>query len=1486
MSGTGSKLGNWYEDAALLEGLLRLLAEEIQWLTWENPSDGDGIDFSYAQGETIFGVQCKHHGEGKWKWSSLEKKGASRSVLGYAAQWLDQSKNHLYILQTDATFPQLQTACDEAREQENIEIWQQMHSITVKYLQKKWQVDPIKVYDRCRRIRIKLTGQDTFETHYQTVAGQMCDNGDTLLGVLLDQAKKSLRNCLTASYVRLWLRRKNIELRPKVGEPRIGDFLEKRCSVFLGGIQAVRDIDCLERPQTQQILKSVEDENLVTKVHGAPGSGKSEVLAACVEHWRDEGRAILALRLDRVSDDDLRETRATDLPAFSGPRPAIVVLDQFDTLTWAGGASHPKTEIVRRFLSAIKGKRNQFRLVVACRTLDAAQDTQLKKILDMATQGTKEPRPPYEIQIPAWTPGEVENVLEKAGIAAGDLDPGVLKLTQTPLFLRIVVYLHRKRVKLRGIRSLHDLLDQHWEWTCKEWGSKENDAQLALAEVVKKMQDNGLMQVERSQITNRNGLDAVIATRFLRCSQDEQGNDVLSPSHQTFIDAYIARQWGEVRNIEELLEKIGPKEQQTLQTAGTLRLVVPRLHRTSRGQNLLAEIIEDPALRTLVRVAALRGLASEEADEKDRENLLRWLNNPEIRNLVVDHLLFGNAPWINLALSWLDATWKDEPDYRPILSRLLASVSQTWDGVAKLVAVWTKNDPDLLRTLSDLFWHDPAIDSDALFEQRLRYEERNQRGNVYISFPKLLESHPQRAIRLMAVRLPHVKNDELKETTARVWHSFPSQNDPIFCQAAKALGFMVWQHLRSWWRNLSESEKRLHIVPDHVSLLEEVGEFIAISLTSACQEGTTNWELIRKDLPDLLRRIDVWLLLRIGAHVKSKNTAIAAMRWFMNDLARGHRVLGENPWRWQKEFLKNVSRQVDEPLLAEVEKFLLEYRDDWTKENEQLRFHYLMEGHCDWPTKIGATVYHLLPCLPFLSDTAQNKLGILKEKFKNVPSIFWNGFEFGGGSYSNSAIPNSILPMQDDDWWVARFRQAKEDPKTFRTRKRTSVDDLLGDFTVQSLSNQLQHEAGTNPIRYLSLLQRAQELPIEACWSLLAGLSIQSQDGIQAKTSVISDENLCILVESSPFTDGPANMNLIRIVETRPQAAWAQKTLDRLQAIALDPDDASLPYPGERNDTSSVWNTTSCKAVTALTKVFQNRPTSLDWILDLFQRVLNHPDPIRHLAVAHGASLLRDQHRNAMHEIILSCAQEPRVAANNDFNICKYLYRSVRSPLFSSKQQQTAKTCLLNMASSPLAWVQERYGEIVILLAFDGDITSSTTESAMAGSTSIRTGMAIQLSGRLKSLDWKSWEKSLFLRLANHEKPIREALMAHSDEANLEGLLKDVVFWQSLVKTQAFRENEGLIRACDRHSKLTSIQTLIDDIVTMDLNQSRADKGWGENLHIGLVARLAEEGQRLRDQDTLKHALDLWDRCLENGSGAAIQRLMNTLSDTPQIVNG
>ncbi len=102
------KPGAWFEEGYVVLQLLRLIAEEVESVTWELVhEDGEGLDCQMREGGECFAVQCKTRSTGSWTIRRLSRSETGRSVLAWARDKLENGTTDRFRFVTDAPCPEL-----------------------------------------------------------------------------------------------------------------------------------------------------------------------------------------------------------------------------------------------------------------------------------------------------------------------------------------------------------------------------------------------------------------------------------------------------------------------------------------------------------------------------------------------------------------------------------------------------------------------------------------------------------------------------------------------------------------------------------------------------------------------------------------------------------------------------------------------------------------------------------------------------------------------------------------------------------------------------------------------------------------------------------------------------------------------------------------------------------------------------------------------------------------------------------------------------------------------------------------------------------------------------------------------------------------------------------------------------------------------------------------------------------------------------------
>ncbi len=1030
--GLPPKLGDWYEEGYLVLQLLELLSERNLRVDWE--PGVPGLDIEIHRDGADIGIQCKHRSPtAKWNLRDLGREG----VLAYTRRYLEPDNRRTYRFVTDRPASVLEQLAESARKSARPAEWWEEQGTDALKLAEEWGIDPQApetpdtVHGLARRIHVQLLNSAAIDSQCRALAElQAGGRADELLDVLrrVGRTHAETRTSMWVEDLRAAIEEAGVVLQPRAFDRHVHDRLADLALSFRAGVAEIRYLDKIARGEVQvarDALDSMEEPGTLL-IHGLAGCGKTEIISELTKVLEDQGWVTLATTPDRLPDLDLNADPVATLKRHAGTRPAILVLDQLDTVLWAGAKT--RTLLVPAREAILRARDYGVYVVAGCRTIDAIHETQLQQMLR-----NRAGEAPEMVAVGDLDEATTGKVLSGAGIALADLHHKVRKLAGRPLYLRLICRLLERRVDLRRVTGLPRLMREWWTQIGQDLSADEIDV---FDEIVDRMEREGRLRVCVEGLSRPEALPALVRGGLITVeTRQKDGSELARPTHQVLVDMRIAHRWRDIGTPGELLKKLGGKEEQSFHTARRLRLAIPLLRDHTRAVECLRAIVESPDVRPLVKHSLFKALSEVEDPRTAEVKLLtEWYRDERFGSRIMATVARGSPVWIEglHKIGWLNAVWAaGEQD---LVLDLLASVSASWgDGVAALLGTWYEKDPEVLDRASWIFLQAPGKDTDALFELRLVSAARGSVSMPLARWSELLSTHPERALRLLAARLPHESIDSICRGDVEWSQLFPGSKDPSLA-AASRIGSTAWTHLRDWWCELSGIDMDRVQTADGVlpeAFLVRIVELLARCLAFALDSGEFTWRDLVRDLPHPLRDHDGWLMLRTGTALKKAATGVpeAVIRWLQSEQRWSEIQVGYHGLRWDlaAECARTVSELASDDGYRELEGWILAYQDRWNAQDEERRWRDHKEYGPLRPSHRGALAYHLLPRLPERrkSTRARQLLRELKRKFDQVRGSTFRRYGISGGRVVPRVQPQIAARWSPSEWKI-HLTQATE----------------------------------------------------------------------------------------------------------------------------------------------------------------------------------------------------------------------------------------------------------------------------------------------------------------------------------------------------------------------------------------------------------------------------------------------------------------------------
>jgi len=1465
--GLSDKRGNWYEHDYVCWLWLQLLAELIESVQWEAPhEDEPGVDVWTTEAGQRIAHQCKSRSTGHWSPSALEAAG----ILRYARSQLERDGGAAeFRFVTTTSAPTLEELLRWARTDSNVPPTGTDLTKIARALCGRDDPTGAEVRRLLARVRVRSLGAGTLDDILHKYAAQL---------VARDEAMRLVKELRA-------LRLPGVELRAEGLRKRLGPHdwtrtvdsrsVRERIEVlkqrFIDDTLGRRTIDPpLARSEPQVVLDLIRagPEPQTILVHGGAGSGKSDILATVVQEWPAECGSVVPI-LAHESNELTAAPLTLDRLALFGERSATLLVDQLDQLLLAGTETQRHLRDLTRLVREARGLG--MRLVIGSRSTEAEFDTQLNRLIHDGTGSVA------KVEALPLPEDQVATVLSGVGVPWGSLASDVRDLVRKPICLGIALGLAADE-SWKSSRSIHDLVAKWWD----SIAGNDVDKQRALDALIEQMEATGSMAVDSLGLCgHERAVEALVQAGVL----ERDSRSRLRPMHQVLVDMRMARYIGISTSTEAVLERLGPREEQDVHGARRIRHAVTLfVGRDEGGARILDGLFRCQDVRPLVKRALLLGLRDEggRAPPALADVARAWLEEGGPAGLVSGILLHANPTWVTHCRNWISSSFlqANQEDEEALL-RLLSSVSvQCGDLVAALLAEWSSSDPQILERAHWIFWHDPSNDSEALFRMRMQLP-----GSVglrpYCDWKRLLTANAARAAVMLERILSDAEFDRLRKSRPDQGLNMPKAEDleSVSPEAAHA----VWGSLRAWWlrvqlsslRDLDTEDSGLPRAP-----LIDLVEILSTCLACQLEHGALTWDELLEDLPDSLRDLDGWLLLRTGARLdpRSNRVAAAAVRWIQENERFAELRIGWMSGAVDLCLLEEFAAAVVPCLTTEeyesFESWVLAYRESRIPRDPDYRFPTTTTKSDPWPTMRGVLAYRLLQVIPAgrLSERARAGLRILRNKFDPHWEELSSPPCWVADGPVRSKVTDEELSIQTPAQWLSRLRDAPEQGQLERDQ------EAAVSYSRPILIQQLWSLARADPASYVPVAEflASADPPLDpnVYSSLLDAIAETSPPADVHGWTPAPDESVSRLLRHSAFLRAPeCALGVGLAVEARPEHSWENDVVARLIEIASTAcDRADIEPTGpirEEEDSLAVlqWRDTACVAVRALAARSAHDERLHERMLRIAEDLLDRGVPAVRAAAATLAMSAYSSAPERANAIVRTACDDLAVAASS----LRILFFLVDRALAEGDEVESIRSILHRLPASTEPYGALQGGRALVALRCRGVTSLDDVRELLRLHPRARKGAAEEVGHWLSDSEQRSWILEYAHELANDEDvSVAQEMIRQGTSTRNRPLLRDPTFASGLVTSHGGRSQYGaewLLMAMDEESNLFPMAEVILEHANAILDgEGRTDSlaRYSEvRLLGGLLARLVEECEREGHSEERRKALNAWDRLIE-----------------------
>ncbi|CUS33356.1 conserved hypothetical protein [Candidatus Nitrospira nitrificans] len=257
--------------------------------------------------------------------------------------------------------------------------------------------------------------------------------------------------------------------------------------------RTLRNGEEIQRPELLEIIEKIQASNAsTTLILGAPGSGKSALLAALGNVCLSNGFSVLGIKADRLgrgidSAEALRKhlqltvvTREA-VKRLASEKPVVLLLDQLDAVSELVDRYSDRLNVLLDLIQSLSGHPN-VHIVASSRAFECHHDIRLNSLdadrLDLA--------------LPSWD--KIVSILSNAGCDPGLIGDSTRELLRSPLCLKVFLDVGKSGAVFSTLQSLLEAL-----WSKKVLVGEEAEDRVKLLEfVANKMSKDEVLWVPSS----------------------------------------------------------------------------------------------------------------------------------------------------------------------------------------------------------------------------------------------------------------------------------------------------------------------------------------------------------------------------------------------------------------------------------------------------------------------------------------------------------------------------------------------------------------------------------------------------------------------------------------------------------------------------------------------------------------------------------------------------------------------------------------------------------------------------------------------------------------------------------------------------------------------------------------------------------------------------------------------------------------------------
>ena len=477
--GEADKLGNLYEGLWTVDAVLDLLdGVYIDLVVERIGREANGFEFEATTSPGM--IEChsikRQQADGHWTIGRLAASQANgRSLLGDLLVGASEYARVVFSSGTSAT--QLEELSDRARKSDSLEDFlravQQSGALSAQFQQRIVPLcgDDRTAYAQLARVHVRIKNEPELQTDVERrirsslrrVDGGSISGREVALLIwrfVLDHMGLTI----TAPRVRQWLQTEGISPLRLAGDAATGEQLDKRNRLYLNEVEArLINETAIPREEAALAIEQLTGSRRSVMLEGHAGDGKSCAFAQVVRVLTEQGVPCLALRLDRLAENDrpasrlgrnmgLPDSPAITLGEFAGDQPSVLCIDQVDAVSVVSARQQWAWDTFMELLDETRPYPHM-RILLCCRSFDLDRDPRLFKL-------AQDEDAVERVRVGKLGEETIHSTLEAAGLADRVLTHDQLLVLGSPLHLYL--FLDGSRSEPLDFTGAGDLFDRYW----------------------------------------------------------------------------------------------------------------------------------------------------------------------------------------------------------------------------------------------------------------------------------------------------------------------------------------------------------------------------------------------------------------------------------------------------------------------------------------------------------------------------------------------------------------------------------------------------------------------------------------------------------------------------------------------------------------------------------------------------------------------------------------------------------------------------------------------------------------------------------------------------------------------------------------------------------------------------------------------------------------------------------------------------------------